>query len=139
MATKKTAAKKKAAKKPATKKAAGKKPASKKTAAKKPAAKKTAAKKPAAKKASAKGLAAQAKADAAQSSSHRDKNALYAKAINDPDFRQRLLEDPEGVLESEGIELDAGTIAQIRDSASKSPEALEEAIASSAREGGVGG
>jgi len=43
---------------------------------------------------------------------------IVAKAWSDPEFKERLLEDPNGVLESHGIEIPAGTHLEISENTS---------------------
>jgi len=43
---------------------------------------------------------------------------IVAKAWSDPEFKERLLEDPSSVLESHGIEIPAGTHLEISENTS---------------------
>jgi len=53
------------------------------------------------------------------------KVALFNRAIIDPDFRRRLLEDPEATVAEEGFEIDDETMAELK---AMDPEAAEEAV-----------
>jgi hypothetical protein len=50
---------------------------------------------------------------------------LIGRAIQDPDFRRRLLADPERAVQDSGYELDQDQIAALRE---LDPEAIDEAI-----------
>lgn len=50
---------------------------------------------------------------------------LVGRAIQDPEFRRRLLSDPEAVVQAEGWELSSAQIQALRD---LDPRAVEEAI-----------
>lgn len=50
---------------------------------------------------------------------------LVGRAIQDPDFRRRLLADPESAVKDSGYELDQGQIEALRE---LDPEAIDEAI-----------
>ena len=63
---------------------------------------------------------------------------LIGRAVVDAEFRGRLLKDPDGVVEIEGYEISDDARARLRETASLSPAAVEAAIATAAREGGVG-
>jgi len=43
---------------------------------------------------------------------------VMAKAWSNPEFKERLLKDPKGVLESHGIEIPAGTQVEISENTS---------------------
>ncbi len=51
---------------------------------------------------------------------------LIGRAIQDPEFRQRLLADPEAVVRTEGYDLSKDQIQGLRDI---DPQAVDEAIA----------
>lgn len=63
---------------------------------------------------------------------------LIGRAVVDPEFRKRLLADPDEVVVSEGYDVSPEMIAQIKKSIAMSPAAVDAAIESAAREGGVG-
>lgn len=50
---------------------------------------------------------------------------LIGRAIQDPDFRRRLLADPQGAVTAEGYELDQDQIEALQE---LDPEAIDEAI-----------
>lgn len=50
---------------------------------------------------------------------------LIGRAIQDPDFRRRLLADPESAVAGEGYELDEDQIRTLRE---LDPEAIDDAI-----------
>lgn len=62
---------------------------------------------------------------------------LVDRAIEDPEFRQRLLADPEGVVTAEGYDLSSDAVALIKRLCTMPPEAVEEAIRASAPETGT--
>jgi len=47
--------------------------------------------------------------------SQEDLRAVAGKAIADPDFRQKLLDDPEAAVKSAGIELSADQMKALKD------------------------
>lgn len=59
---------------------------------------------------------------------------LFDRAIEDPEFRQRLLADPEGVITAEGYDLSSDAVALIKRLCTMPPEAVEEAIQASTPE-----
>lgn len=63
---------------------------------------------------------------------------LIGRAVVDPSFRQQLLASPERTIEAEGYDVAPETLQRIRDAATSTPEAVDAAIATAAREGGVG-
>jgi hypothetical protein len=63
---------------------------------------------------------------------------LIQRAIVDSSFRKQLLTDPDRTIESEGYEVGKDMLQRIRDAASSTPEAVDAAIAATARDGGVG-
>ena len=71
-------------------------------------------------------------------SAKKSQSELIAQAIRDPDFRRRLLADPEAVIAAEGYEVSEEARQQIKDVGQRSPAALEAAILASARDGGTG-
>lgn len=64
---------------------------------------------------------------------------LIRRAVVDPEFRKRLLADAEGVIKTEGYEVSAEVLEQIKKSITMTPAAVEAAVELAAREGGVGG
>ncbi|KYF74251.1 hypothetical protein BE11_09415 [Sorangium cellulosum] len=63
---------------------------------------------------------------------------LIGRAVVDSSFRQQLLASPERTIEAEGYEVGPETLQRIRDAATSTPEAVDAAIATAARDGGVG-
>jgi hypothetical protein len=63
---------------------------------------------------------------------------LIAKAVVDSDFRKRLLADPEGVVASDGYEISAGTLKELKKTIAMTPEAVNAAIEAAVRDGGAG-
>ncbi|MCC6556239.1 MAG: hypothetical protein IT372_25040 [Polyangiaceae bacterium] len=64
---------------------------------------------------------------------------LISRAVRDADFRGRLLADPNQVIESEGYAVGSEMLERIKGAGSLEPQAIEAAIATAMREGGVGG
>lgn len=63
---------------------------------------------------------------------------LIGRAVVDADFRGRLLADPDGTIASEGYEVSDETRRRITEAVNSSPEAIEAAIQTAARDGGIG-
>ncbi|XXT22227.1 Franean1_4349 family RiPP [Sorangium sp. So ce429] len=63
---------------------------------------------------------------------------LIGRAVVDSSFRQQLLADPERTIQAEGYDVGPETLQRIREAATSTPEAVDAAIATAAREGGVG-
>lgn len=64
---------------------------------------------------------------------------LISRAVVDPNFRKRLLADPDDVIATDGYEISDDMLAQIKKSIAMSPAAVDAAIEAAARDGGVGG
>lgn len=64
---------------------------------------------------------------------------LIARAILDAEFRGRLLKEPEAVIDAEGYQVSPQTRERIKSVATMTPQAIESAVISAAREGSVGG
>ncbi len=64
---------------------------------------------------------------------------LISRAIREPEFRNRLLKDPDEVIRTEGYSVGEETQARLKSASTMSPQALEAAMMTAAREGGVGG
>lgn len=63
---------------------------------------------------------------------------LIGRAVVDPEFRKRLLADPEGVIASEGYEVSAETLAELKKTIAMTPAAVDAAIETAMRDGGAG-
>lgn len=50
---------------------------------------------------------------------------LVERAVRDPQFRRRLLEDPEGVIREEDYEISAEKLAEIKKASEAPPEAID--------------
>lgn len=50
---------------------------------------------------------------------------LIQRAIDDPEFRRRLLEDPEAVISAEGYEVSEEKLAEIKRASEAPPEAVD--------------
>lgn len=70
--------------------------------------------------------------------SKKTEQELIGRAVTDPVFRKKLLADPEGVVASDGYEVSAETLAEIKKAVTLTPTAVDAAIESAVREGGAG-
>ena len=50
---------------------------------------------------------------------------LINRAVADPEFRRRLLDDPEGVTRAEGYEISEEKLAEIKETSEAPPEAID--------------
>jgi hypothetical protein len=55
----------------------------------------------------------------------KDVKALVERAVRDPEFRRRLLDDPEGVVQAEGYEISDEKLAEIKRGSEAPPEAID--------------
>jgi hypothetical protein len=69
----------------------------------------------------------------------RGREELIGRAVTDPDFRKRLLEDPDGTIRAEGFQIDAETLAKLKQidpvAAEEAAKNLDETFASRAAGG----
>lgn len=50
---------------------------------------------------------------------------LIERAVRDPQFRRRLLDDPEGVIREENYEISEEKLAEIKKASAAPPEAID--------------